>query len=224
MEEQRMAEAYHRLMAGDTAEWGIFVNQLPGWTKFGLKAWLGMSEPLTAPAVSMPIGRGGELALLEEARFGTGFEVEGKHLRWVRTPTMYGASGLLIGSHDEPCLFNLKGSVYIENPMGIGISGRAAPLVLEIQEPREARVIFLPGVTPGLLGENTLLLPLSEEIDFWLKLPAGSSIRISSSAESALFDLEASTFRVAPASQAQTAPQVMVHEFFRPAIEARYGR
>ncbi|RDI96742.1 hypothetical protein DV704_01240 [Meiothermus sp. QL-1] len=220
MEEQRMAEAYHRLMAGDTADWGSFVNALPGWTRHGLKAWLGMHEPLSAePGLSL-VPRGAELALLEEARFGPGFEVEGRRVRWVRTPSMGTASGIIWASHDEPSLLHLKGHAYVENPLGVGISGRAAPLMLEIQEPREARVIFLSGVRAGALADNALLLPLPEEVDVWFRVPAGASLRLTSSAESALIDLEAISYRIAPPSQAISAPVVEVYEFFRSAVEA----
>lgn len=220
MEEQRMAEAYHRLMAGDTADWGTFVNTLPGWTRYGLKAWLGMNETLPmGPSVS-EMARGSELALLEEARFGQGFEVDGRHVRWVRTPSQATTSGIIWASHDEASLLHLKGHVYVENPLGVGISGRAAPLMLEIQEPREARVIFLHGIQAGALADNALLLPLQEELDVWFRVPAGASIRLTSSAESGLIDLEVTSYRIAPAAQAPSAPKVEVFEFFRSAVEA----
>lgn len=220
MEEQRMAEAYHRLMAGDTADWGTFVNTLPGWTRYGLKAWLGMNETLPMGPSVGEIAKGGELALLEEARFGQGFEVDGRHVRWVRTPSQATTSGIMWASHDEASLLHLKGHIYVENPLGVGISGRAAPLMLEIQEPREARVIFLPGIQAGALADNALLLPLQEELDIWFRVPAGASIRLTSSAESGLIDVEATSYRVAPAAQAQSAPKVEVFEFFRSAVEA----
>ncbi|MDT7918975.1 MAG: transcriptional regulator [Meiothermus sp.] len=220
MEEQRMAEAYHRLMAGDTADWGTFVNTLPGWTRYGLKAWLGMSETLPmSPSIS-EVARGSELALLEEARFGQGFEVDGRHVRWIRTPSQGTTSGIIWASHDEASLLRLKGNVYVENPLGVGISGRAAPLTLEIQEPREARAIFLPGIQAGALADNALLLPLQEELEVWFRVPAGASVRLTSSAESGLIDLEVTSYRIAPAAQAQSAPRVEVFEFFRNAVEA----
>lgn len=220
MEEQRMAEAYHRLMAGDTADWGTFVNTLPGWTRYGLKSWLGMAEPLTMAPTTNEVSRGNELAMLEEARFGQGFEVEGRHVRWVRTPAQNTTSGIMWAGSDEASLLHLKGHIYVENPLGVGISGRAAPLMLEIQEPREARVIFLAGVQAGALADNALVLPLQEEIDIWFRVPAGASIRLTSSAESGLIDLEATSYRVAPAAQAANAPKVQVFEFFRSAVEA----
>jgi len=220
MEEQRMAEAYHRLMAGDTADWGTFVNTLPGWTRYGLKAWLGMSETLPmSPSIS-GVARGSELALLEEARFGQGFEVDGRHVRWIRTPSQGTTSGIIWASHDEASLLRLKGNVYVENPLGVGISGRAAPLTLEIQEPREARAIFLPGIQAGALADNALLLPLQEHLEVWFRVPAGASVRLTSSAESGLIDLEITSYRIAPAAQAQSAPRVEVFEFFRNAVEA----
>jgi len=220
MEEQRMAEAYHRLMAGDTADWGTFVNTLPGWTRYGLKAWLGMSETLPmSPSIS-EVARGSELALLEEARFGPGFEVEGRHVRWIRTPSQGITSGIIWASHDEASLLRLKGNVYVENPLGVGISGRAAPLTLEIQEPREARAIFLPGIQAGALADNALLLPLQEELEVWFRVPAGASVRLTSGAESGLIDLEVTSYRIAPAAQAQSAPRVEVFEFFRSTVEA----
>ncbi|AWR87750.1 transcriptional regulator [Meiothermus taiwanensis] len=220
MEEQRMAEAYHRLMAGDTADWGTFVNTLPGWTRYGLKAWLGMHETLPmAPSLS-EVAKGSELVLLEEARFGQGFEVDGRHVRWMRTPSQSTASGIIWAAHDEASLLHLKGNAYVENPLGVGISGRAAPLVLEIQEPREARAIFLPGIQAGALADNALLLPLQEELDVWFRVPAGASIRLTSSAESGLIDLEVTSYRVAPPLLAQSAPKVEVFEFFRSAVEA----
>ncbi len=220
MEEQRMAEAYHRLMAGDTADWGTFVNTLPGWTRYGLKAWLGMHEPLPMGPSLSEVAKGSELALLEEARFGQGFEVDGRHVRWMRTPSQGTASGIIWAAHDEASLLHLKGNAYVENPLGVGISGRAAPLVLEIQEPREARVIFLPGIQAGALADNALLLPLQEELDVWFRVPAGASIRLTSSAESGLIDLEVTSYRVAPPPLAQSAPRVEVFEFFRSAVEA----
>lgn len=220
MEEQRMAEAYHRLMAGDTADWGTFVNTLPGWTRYGLKAWLGMHENLPMAPSTSEAARGSELALLEEARFGQGFEVEGRHVRWMRTPSMSSASGIIWAAHDEPSLLHLKGNAYVENPLGVGISGRAAPLMLEIQEPREARIIFLSGIQAGALADNALLLPLQEELDVWFRVPAGASIRLTSSAESGLIDLEVTSYRVAPPPLAQSAPKVEVFEFFRSAVEA----
>ncbi len=220
MEEQRMAEAYHRLMAGDTADWGTFVNTLTGWTRYGLKAWLGMHEPLPTGPSTSELARGSELALLEEARFGPGFEVEGRHVRWIRTPSQATTSGIIWASHEEPSLLHLQGYAYVENPLGVGISGRAAPLVLEIQEPREARAIFLSGVQAGALADNALLLPMQEELDLWFRVPAGASIRLTSSAESALIDLEVTSYRIAPPSLASSFPKVEVLEFFRSAVEA----
>jgi hypothetical protein len=219
MEEQRMAEAYHRLMAGDTADWGTFVSSLPGWTRYGLKAWLGMNETLPMGPSTGELARGSELVLLEESRFGQGFEVDGRHVRWVRTPSQATTSGIIWASHDEASLLHLKGHIYVENPLGVGISGRAAPLLLEIQEPREARAIFLPGVQPGALADNALLLPLQEELDFWFRVPAGASIRLTSSAESGLIDIEATSYRVAPAAQSPAAPTVEAFEFFRCAVD-----
>jgi hypothetical protein len=64
------------------------------------------------------------------------------------------------------------------------------------------------------------VLPLQEEIDIWFRVPAGASIRLTSSAESGLIDLEATSYRVAPAAQAANAPKVQVFEFFRSAVEA----
>lgn len=219
MEEQRMAEAYHRLMAGDTADWGTFINTLPGWTRHSLKAWLGMNETLPMEPSVGELARGSELALLEEARFGQGFEVEGRHVRWVRTPSQATSSGIMWASHDETSLLHLKGHTYVENPLGVGISGQAAPLMLEIQEPREARVIFLLGIQAGALADNALLLPLQEELDIWFRVPAGASIRLTSSAESGLIDIEAASYRVAPAAQAPSAPSVEAFEFFRSAVD-----
>ncbi|GEM87568.1 transcriptional regulator [Meiothermus granaticius] len=219
MEEQRMAEAYHRLMAGDTADWGTFVTGLPGWTRYGLKAWLGMNENLPFSPATSEVARGNELTLLEEARLGQGFEVEGRFVRWVRTPSQATTSGIMWAAHDEPSLLHLKGNLYVENPLGVGISGRAAPLTLEIQEPREARIIFLSGIQAGALAENALMLPLQEELNLWFRIPAGASIRLTSSAESGLIDLEATTYRIASPAQAQAAPKVMAYEFFRSAVE-----
>lgn len=220
MEEQRMAEAYHRLMAGDTADWGTFVNTLPGWTRYGLKAWLGMNESLPLSPTEAEYARGSELALLEEARFGQGFEVEGRHVRWMRTPSNSTSAGIMWAAHDEPSLLHIKGNVYVENPLGVGISGRSAALTLEIQEPREARVVFLPGIQAGALAENAQLLPLQEELDVWFRVPAGASLRLTSAAESGLIDLEVASYRVASPAQAQVSPKVTVYEFFRSAVEA----
>lgn len=223
MEEQRMAEAYHRLMAGDTADWGTLVNTLPGWTRYGLKAWLGMSETLPMGPSTSEVAKGSELVLLEEARFGPGFEVEGRHVRWTRTPSESTTSGIIWAAHDKASLLHLKGHIYVENPLGVGISGRAAPLMLEIQEPREARVIFLSGIQPGALAENALLLPLPEELDIWFRVPAGASLRLTSSAESGLIDLEVTSYRMAPAPMAQSVPKVEAYEFFH-AVEAARKR
>ncbi|GIW26841.1 MAG: hypothetical protein KatS3mg070_0204 [Meiothermus sp.] len=220
MEEQRMAEAYHRLMAGDTADWGTFVNTLPGWTRYGLKAWLGMNEALPMKPSISEVAKGSELALLEEARFGQGFEVDGRHVRWARTPSLSTTSGIIWAAHDEASLLHLKGNAYVENPLGVGISGRAAPLMLEIQEPREARVIFLSGIQAGALADNALLLPLQEELDVWFRIPAGASVRLTSSAESGLIDLEVTSYRIAPAALTQSAAKVEAYEFFRNAVEA----
>lgn len=223
MEEQRMAEAYHRLMAGDTADWGTLVNTLPGWTRYGLKAWLGMSETLPMGPSTSEVAKGSELVLLEEARFGPGFEVEGRHVRWIRTPSESTTSGIIWAAHDKASLLHLKGHIYVENPLGVGISGRAVPLMLEIQEPREARVIFLSGIQAGALAENALLLPLPEELDIWFRVPAGASLRLTSSAESGLIDLEVTSYRMAPAPMAQSVPKVEAYEFFH-AVEAARKR
>ena len=220
LEEQRVAEAYHRLMAGDTADWGTFINALPGWTRYGLKAWLGMNETLPMSPSTSEVAKGSELALLEEARFGPGFEVDGRHVRWIRTPSQGITSGIIWAGHEEPSLLHLRGQVYVENPLGVGISGRAAPLTLEIQEPREARVIFLSGIQAGALADNALLLPLQEELEVWFRVPAGTSVRLTSSAESGLIDLEVTSYRIASGTQALSAPKVEAFEFFRSTVEA----
>lgn len=92
--------------------------------------------------------------------------------------------------------------------------------MLEIQEPREARVIFLSGIQAGALADNALLLPLQEELDVWFRVPAGASVRLTSSAESGLIDLEVTSYRIAPAALTQSAAKVEAYEFFRNAVEA----
>jgi hypothetical protein len=166
------------------------------------------------------VAKGSELALLEEARFGPGFEVDGRHVRWIRTPSQGITSGIIWAGHEEPSLLHLRGQVYVENPLGVGISGRAAPLTLEIQEPREARVIFLSGIQAGALADNALLLPLQEELEVWFRVPAGASVRLTSSAESGLIDLEVTSYRIASGTQALSAPKVEAFEFFRSTVEA----
>jgi hypothetical protein len=224
MEEQRLAEAYHRLMAGDTADWSSFLGTLPGWTRYGIKAWLGMGEALPMKPNTHTAHKGNEVSLVEEARLGQGFETDGRRARWVRTPSQTSASGIMWAGHGDVTLLRIKGSLHVENPLGVGISGRAAPLVLEIQEPREARVIFLPNVQPGALAENALLLPVEPEMDLWFRVPAGASIRLTSSAENALIDLEVTAYRLASNAQAASAPKVEVLEFFRSAVETAYRR
>jgi len=208
LEGQRVAEAYHRLLAGDTADWGTFLKHLEGWSRAALEAWLGMPGQTVSAASRKPMVPGGELAMLEESRFGSGFQAEGRRLVWVRQPTQASPSGVEWILPEESCLVHLHGQVHLENPLGIGVSGEAAPLVIEIHNHRRIQVFLLSGVSPGWLDEYTLLLPLAEQLDYWFWMPAEARMRLSSRAESAILDLEVSAHRVLQGTPGEGRPAV----------------
>ncbi|RIH84497.1 AfsR/SARP family transcriptional regulator [Calidithermus roseus] len=224
LESQTMPEAYHRLMAGDTTDWSSFVQALEDWPQYGLRAFLDMPQPEFAELTPEELSPGGEIAMLEESRFGLGFDTEGRYLRWNRTPSIVGPSGLEWATFEEPGLLHLKGYAYVENPLGIGVTGTAAPLVLTLRGEREGRVYFLKGAKPVQLDPQTTVLPLLEKLDYWFRVPQGVSVSLHSAAESALLDLEVNAYRISQAPATYEKPRVPVYDLFPSPVSGRIWR
>jgi len=193
LEEQPVAEAYHRTLAGGTLDWGRILDKLSGWQQLGLRAWLG--TPPSLPPYQTQEARLGRELLFESNQLGEVFLEEGR-LVFYRDPTETLPSGVEWSAQDEPTVLHLQGQTYLENPLGIGISGQAVPLLLRLQGAQTLEVLWTLGALPGWMSASQLVLPLEEPLDAAFLIPKKTQVSLLSWAESGVFDLEVHFYRL----------------------------
>ncbi len=209
VENNFISDIYHRLQAGDEVDWDTAWVSLRGFAREELLAWLGMHQTGESVAVH-PVGAGSELALLQEYSFGQGLS-PGERLTFNPTPNDTEPSGVVFELPDEPVLIHLKGQGYVENALGgVGLSGEAIPLVIQVEGVPKALLLTL--TTRAILRPEGLVLPLSESFDYWVVLPKGRKLRVTSQAEAAVIELELSVHRAEPVGPKRTARVVQAYD------------
>jgi hypothetical protein len=202
-EGRRIAGIYHGIMAAgkDLREskrlevLQALLEGLSGWASLAFSAWL-EQEPTSLPPRQKTVFVGPELALLETHRFGPGLEACGSGHVWVRNPLDLAASGISWSLPEEPCLLQLRGHAFVDNPFGIGIDGQATPLELELEGSVLSNVVLASIPTASLTDDHELVLPLAESFEHWLLLPSKTMLTIQSRAELAMIRLETRAFSI----------------------------
>ncbi|MEJ2667657.1 MAG: hypothetical protein P8Z81_11260 [Deinococcales bacterium] len=163
-----------------------------------MRAALGLE--VTGPAArTLAVVPGSEQALLESGRHGDGIEGDGADWTFVKTPGR-GPSAVSFELPGERCLMRLRGRCWTHAPLGVGLTGEAVPL--EIDLAGRGRVVFLQGLAEPIVRDETLLMPLSTKVDAWLVLPPTPEMRLVSRAESAILELEVTVHEVAVQARA----------------------
>jgi hypothetical protein len=214
-----IAGNYHRLMAASEdepkskrlEEPQSLLEGLSGWASLAFSAWL-QQEPTSLPPRQKTVFVGPELALLETHRFGSGLEVCGSGHVWVRYPLDLASSGMSWSLPDDPCLLQLRGHAFVDNPFGIGIDGQATPLELEFEGSVFSHVVLAPIPTASLTEDHELVLPLAESFEHWLLLPSKKMLTILSRAELALVSLEVRAFSVVSSTRHRKFAAAQVHD------------
>lgn len=194
---QQLPALYHQHQAtGTKPPRPKGLPSLPGWSYPSLDAWLG--NPSTAPAPpKRALLAGEELLLLPVADYTDADQAPGSIVveRWLDTPEQLFRWDL----PEEPFLLRLRGRGLADIALGIGLSGTAAPLELSWTTHRR-RVILAHARRKLVAADRELLLPLTAEFEYWLCLPAGGQMLISSRAETALIEFEVAAFSYAEAA------------------------
>lgn len=220
LEQQRVAEAYHLARVGQQVDWGELAACVPGWAQRSLFEARRVADAPTSPErrvkeagtppTSTRFGLGAELALLENRSFGGGVSVADEaNVTWVREPLGGEPSGVEWELPGEPCLLHLKGCAYMENPLGVGLTGTALPLSLELIGAHAPKLLFAEAPHATWLNADTrlldsrsipedtaaLLLPLRTHFDYWVYLPKAWGVRVQSEAEAGVLELQAAAYR-----------------------------
>jgi len=215
-EEKWVGEAYHRFRSGQKVTWEEVYPRLSGWARVALAGWLGNEVDGETPT-ARPFGMGAELALLESRRFGPGLSVLGEtRFVWVREPNHRVPSGVELELPGEPCLLHIRGQAYLDNPLGVGLSGDAVPLSVDVLGESSSRIVGAGVPRPLRLTPSEMLLPFRERIDCWLYLPEGWGLQVQSKLELGIIDLELSAYRPlgrsSPSHMVEAyTPQIVAH-------------
>ena len=180
-----LGEAYHRLAAGQEADWGS--RQAPaGILGAAIDAWRG-SPVQGDQGLAEPASVGPSLALLEERRDGPGIgERDGT---WSIVRVDGGApSAVVFELPDRPSVLRISGRAWADSPLGVGMDGTAFPLSLEFST--GSRFVFLQRLPEPIRRTEATLLPLSAEFEQWFVARGGGTARVSSQAETAVFELQ----------------------------------
>ena len=193
-----LSEMYHRMAAGQPVVWSEAGEIPEGLVTDAVRASLGLDVSGPRPhARELTVGR--ELALLESGRHGDGVEGEGAEWTFVKAPGQ-GPAAVSFELPEERCALHIAGRCWAQSPLGVGLSGQAVPL--EVELPDGARAAFLPGLAEPLVRDGTLLAPLPTDLDAWLMLPPASEVRVVSRAENAILELEITVHAVGRAREA----------------------
>ncbi|MEJ2665649.1 MAG: hypothetical protein P8Z81_00855 [Deinococcales bacterium] len=181
--------AYHKQVLGQELDWRSSLAP-KGIDRLGVQAWKTGSVDASG-AVPRPVIPGASLALLEQRRIGPGLVGDGVHWRFVRQPGQ-AVSSVWFEVPDRARLLHISGRTYVGSPLGVGIEGDGYPLVLEL--PRGGRAVFLGGLRTAARVDDTLLLPLPEELDEWLLLPQASALQLACRADEAVLEIDVEIF------------------------------
>lgn len=188
-----LSEIYHRIASGQRVEWSDNGGAPQGLARDAVRAALGLE--VTGPAArTVSVSPGSEQALLESGRHGEGVEGYGADWIFVKIPGQ-GPSAVSFELPGERCLLRLRGRCWAQAPLGVGLTGQAVPLEIDLAD--HGRVVFLDGLMVPVVRDRTLLMPLPMDLDAWLLLPGAPEMRLVSRAEAAILELEVTVHEVA---------------------------
>jgi hypothetical protein len=206
---QCVAAIYHQLHAQDIVNWSLLADKLSTEQRAALKAWMRRSPSLSFEAEAWPEPAldevsatprwGVELALLETARHGEGFNGEDGRFNLVRTQAHAERASVHFGALDEPALLRVRGRGFLENTLGIGLEGTAEGLVVcavgrHTLHPDAGQLRFLD-VERAFKVDSDLIMPASGAFEQYVYLRAGLEWRIYSRMERGIMELELTAFR-----------------------------
>lgn len=188
--DQPLPALYHRLQAtGTVRPDSRAITGLSGWARSSLDAWL--NKPAAEPAPQeRRLLAGEELLLLPAADYTDQQPGVIVIERWLHAPEQFFSWDL----PDEPFLLRLRGRGLVHNALGVGLSGRAAPLQLSWTRIQD-RVTLGHALNPVASSDTELLLPFDSRFEYWLRVPGGGQMLLSSRAETALIKFEVSAYR-----------------------------
>lgn len=204
------AEAYHRLHAGEAVDWQRVAAQQSPPERLALGHWLQCQAdtashllehlPLLEPPCTQKVCVGQhELALLETARYGEGMTDEHGCVTVVRTSAHSQRCGLIYAPFEEPTLLRLRGRAFIANTFGIGLEPDADPLAIGIHRSAN-RVRLLHTEHSGQHGSQ-VILPASEQFEYWLLLKPNQPLHLSSGLERGVLELRLEAYAVSNSGQ-----------------------
>jgi hypothetical protein len=210
--EDRVAETYHRLHAGDAVDWLAFGRNLDFSSQLALCDWLQQElllrdadaileqlPPRTEPPRCLLTHSGRELALLEAMRYGEGIHEHDTQLLVTRTAGHAERCGIVFVPLEEAALVRVRGRALIDNTFGFGLEPHAAPLEFSLY--RAARTVRLQHAEHPAQLESTTLLPAGEQFEYWLHLPADQPLHVSSGMERGVFELQLEAYALTAEGQ-----------------------
>ncbi|MEJ2357668.1 MAG: hypothetical protein P8Y13_06245 [Deinococcales bacterium] len=181
-----LLETYHLLKGGQPVVWSDAEAAREGLAGDAARAWWGLEVEGVAPRhVQARVGR--ELALLETARYGDGVEGEGADWQFVTGPGR-DAAEVDFELPEKRCLLHVRGQAWSHPPFERGGTGTWTPLYIEVADAR--RLVLLKGLTRPVAREEGLIVPLSDNLDLWIALPASTGMRVGCEASGAILELE----------------------------------
>ncbi|MEZ4606738.1 MAG: hypothetical protein R2865_08070 [Deinococcales bacterium] len=186
------ALAYHSFMLNESFDWSLLLRQSEGWKQLSLESKLGKSLPEEKP-LQKSVVLGESQPLFESQYFGEGIEWEEGGVSFVRHAGQIRESGMEWHLPDRASILQLSGRIYFRNTLLIGLSGEALPLRLELYG-NERHSIYFADVRQACYYENSLVLPLTETINYHFYVPHCSHVSLESRAETAVMELKLSAF------------------------------
>ncbi len=126
---------------------------------------------------------------------GEGWGLHERGYYFVRNGPPYRSNALVFPGHDEAVTVRVRGRGYVDNVLGVGMTGSSVPLVLEAGS--EPLALFAQVPRPLEIGGPAHLMPLSR-FDVWLEVPAQTPLRFSSHGERVVVEFEVQVFKALP--------------------------
>ena len=117
----------------------------------------------------------------------------------VRTSAHSQRCGLIYAPFEEPTLLRLRGRAFIANTFGFGLEPDADPLAIGIHRSAN-RVRLLHTEQSGQHGSQ-VILPASEQFEYWLLLKPNQPLHLSSGLERGVLELRLEAYAVSNSGQ-----------------------
>ena len=195
------AAEYHRSLVAGAVDWGRAGEELSGWGKQLTEERAG-DRPADTPTPRRVLIRD-EVPLLESRLFGEQVEAEGGRATLIRQPLELGESGAEWQLLIPKGVLHLRGSVFARSALDVGLEGDAAPLTVEFLGATPRTVVYAKVQRPRKVDDQTLLLPLQEELDSFLEFEDSLFVRVTSSAEAAVVELTLTAYEAKAAADGE---------------------